>query len=130
MGFARMMGKNEPLLEYGHTNALKSIAEMHEAGVQIVAGTDSPIFPYGMALIVELINYQAAGLAPWEVLETTTSGAAEAMGVADIVGSIRKDRVADLVIVDGNPLSDVSDLFNVTGVMRNGNYYALDDLLE
>lgn len=129
-GFARMMGKNEQLLAYGYNNALASIAEMHDADVRIVAGTDSPIFPYGMALIVELTNYQAAGLAPWEVLETATSSAAEAMGVADQIGSIRKGRLADLVIVDGDPLSDVSDLFNVTGVMRNGNYYTLEELLE
>ena len=49
--------------------------------------------------------------------------------VAFYLGFTRKGRLADLVIVDGDPLSDVSDLFNVTGVMRNGNYYTLEELL-
>lgn len=130
LGFAQLMGKNRSLLTYGHDNALSSIARLHEQGAQIVAGTDSPIFPYGLSLIVELINYQEAGLAPWEVLETATSGAAEAVGAEKDVGSIRAGRLADLVIVDGDPLNDVGDLLNVTGVMRNGNYYSLDELLE
>ncbi|MDP6616923.1 MAG: amidohydrolase family protein [Gammaproteobacteria bacterium] len=130
LGFAEMMGKNRSLLAYGHDNALQSIARLHEEGAQIVAGTDSPIFPYGLALLVELINYQEAGLASWEVLETATSGAAAAIGAEDEVGSIRAGRLADLVIVDGDPLDDISDLMNVTGVMRNGNYFSLDELLE
>jgi Tol biopolymer transport system component/imidazolonepropionase-like amidohydrolase len=130
VGFARMMGRNKSLLAYGHTNALQSIARLHEEGAHIVAGTDSPIFPYGLALIVELINYEAAGLEPWEVLETATSAAAKALGAEETVGSIRKDRVADLLIVDGDPLSNIADLLNVKGVMRNGNYYRLEELLN
>jgi Tol biopolymer transport system component/imidazolonepropionase-like amidohydrolase len=130
LGFAKMMGRNDSLLAYGHSNALQSIARLHEQGARIVAGTDSPIFPYGLALIIELINYQQAGLEPWEVLETATSGAAQALGAADVVGSIRKAHVADLLIVDGDPLSNIADLMNVQGVMRNGNYYGLQDLLN
>ncbi len=130
VGFAEMMGRNKSLLAYGHNNALQNIARLHEKGAQIIAGTDSPIFPYGLALIIELINYQEAGLASWKVLETATSKAAAAIGAEKEVGSIRTGRLADLVIVDGDPLNDIRDLLNVTGVMRNGNYYSLDELLE
>ena len=124
-----MATRNKPLLRIGVANAQRAIREFHEAGVQIVAGTDSPIFPYGMALIVELANYQAAGLSPAETLRTATSGAADAMGAGNDLGAIENGRLADLVIVDGDPLNDVSDLLNVTAVIKNGRHYALDELL-
>ena len=79
--------------------------------MRIVAGTDSPIFPYGLALIIELNNYAAAGLRPHEALQTATSVAAEVMGAANEIGSIRAGMLADLIIVDGDPLADLTDLF-------------------
>jgi imidazolonepropionase-like amidohydrolase len=129
-GLAMMAGRNAQLLDQGVTNARQAIFDLHQAGAQIVAGTDSPIFPYGLALIVELANYRAAGLSPFDTLRTATAGAAQAMGAAGDLGVIEAGALADMVIIDGDPLADVTDLMNVNAVISNGRYYSLDDLLE
>ena len=129
-GLAMMAGRNPQLLALGVANARQAIFDLHQAGAQIVAGTDSPIFPYGLALIVELANYRAAGLSPFDTLATATSGAAQAMGAAGDLGVIKAGALADMVIVDGDPLADVTDLLNVRAVISNGRYYRLDDLLD
>ena len=128
-GFARLVGKNESLLRYGLANAHEAIRTLHDSGVRVIAGTDSPIFPYGLTLIIELNNYVAAGLETHEVLQTATSVAAEAMGAANEIGSIRAGLLADLIIVDGDPLADMTELFNLTDVMINGRHYPLEELL-
>jgi len=95
-----------------------------------VAGTDSPIFPYGLALIIELQNYVDAGLSPAAALRTATTNAAQAMGAIAEVGRIEAGMLADLVIVDGDPLTRITDLINVQGVILNGRYRSLDQLLQ
>lgn len=124
-----LVGRNIGLVRHSLDNARASIKRLHDAGVQIVAGTDSPIFPYGLALIVELANYVEAGLTPADALRTATVNAAAAMGAADQIGTIRPGTLADLVITNGDPLTDVTALMNLTGVMKNGRYYPLDELL-
>jgi imidazolonepropionase-like amidohydrolase len=52
------------------------------------------------------------------------------MGAADEVGSISAGKLADLVIVQGDPLKRITDLFDVQGVMLNGRYRPIDQLLE
>jgi Tol biopolymer transport system component len=69
-GFARMTSRNIDLIRAGLANAGASLDRLDAAGVQIVAGTDSPIFPYGLALIIELQNYVDAGLRPAAALRT------------------------------------------------------------
>jgi imidazolonepropionase-like amidohydrolase len=127
---AMMAGRNPQLLAQGVANAQRAIFDLHQAGAQIVAGTDSPIFPYGLALIVELANYRAAGLSPFDTLLTATAGAALAMGAEGDLGVVKAGALADMVIVDGDPLADVTDLLNVKAVISNGRYFRLDDLLD
>ena len=55
--FSRMVGKNIDFIRDGLGNAQATLAQFHASGVRIVAGTDSPIFPYGLALIIELESY-------------------------------------------------------------------------
>lgn len=127
--FTRVVGKNRELIGMGLANAKKTVALLHERGVPIVAGTDSPIFPYGLTLVIELANYVDAGLTPAEALKTATASAAAALGAEQDVGRIKSGRLADLVIIDGDPLNDVTDLLNVSGVMKNGRYFMISDLL-
>jgi hypothetical protein len=128
--FVQVVGRRAPLLREGVTNARREVRELHEAGARIVAGTDAPIFPYGLSLIAELANYTAAGLTPVDALRTATAQSATALGLGEDLGSIGTGRLADLVIVAGDPLRQVADLLNVTGVMRNGRYFTLDELLQ
>jgi imidazolonepropionase-like amidohydrolase len=129
-GFAKLVGRNDSLLRYGLNNAREGLKTLHDSGVRIVAGTDSPIFPYGLTLIIELNNYVSAGLKNYEVLQSATSIAAQEIGAENEIGSIRAGMLADLIVIDGDPLADMTALFNLTAVIINGRHYSLDELLE
>jgi hypothetical protein len=129
-GFTRMVGKNIELIREGLGNAGATLKALDERGTTIVAGTDSPIFPYGLALVIELQGYVDAGLSPAAALRTATVNAARVMGAADQVGRLEVGFLADLVIVDGDPLARMTDLMNVEGVMVNGRYRRIKALLE
>lgn len=92
-----------------------------EAGVRIAYGTDSGVYPHGdnsrqFALYVE------HGLSPAASLQSGTRWAAELMGWEDRVGSIQPGLHADLVVLDANPLDDITTLERPTGVMKGGNW--------
>jgi len=101
----------------------KTVFDVVRGGGRVVAGTDSPINPYGLALLMELENYADGGLSPIEVLRTATSVPAEAMGLGAEIGSIEPGKLADITIVDGNPLANVRELRKVERVMKDGRLY-------
>ena len=82
-----------------HTEAVRHAIE---AGVRVAMGTDSGVTPHGNNLR-ELDLMHELGMAPGAVLEATTRSAAELLGVADQRGTIERGKLADLVIVDGDP---------------------------
>ena len=88
-----------------------------------MAGTDAPINPYGLSLLMEMENYEHAGLTPVEVLRSATSVSAEAIGVAADLGTIEAGKLADLSFISGDPLKRIRDLRNVTRVMKDGRLY-------
>ncbi len=109
---------------------LEFIRRFHEMGAPIVAGTDA-IQEFGdYAIGLELLN--RAGLSPMDVVVAATSGAAQAMGVENEVGTLRPGMAADLVYLDGDPLSDIRAFARVLGVVLGGRLvvddrYVLDD---
>jgi imidazolonepropionase-like amidohydrolase len=80
--------------------------------------------------VTELEEFVAAGLTPAEALFTATRDAAEALGAADDLGTIEPGKLADLVVVDGDPLRDVRDLRRLRLVILNGDIHPLGELLE
>jgi Tol biopolymer transport system component/imidazolonepropionase-like amidohydrolase len=108
----------------------RTVAAVAAAGGKIIAGTDSPIIPYGLALHSELLHFVEAGMRPFEALRTATSGAADALGVGDELGSIAPGKLADLVFVAGDPLRDLRAARDVRRVMRGGRLYTIDELLK
>ena len=88
---------------------LENTAQAHRAGVPIAAGTDAgtPFNPHGN-LPRELTLLAEVGLSPLEVLRAATTVAADALGLAGQVGTLRPGAAADLVVWDGNPLEDVA----------------------
>lgn len=97
------------------------IAALHAAGVPLVAGTDTGLLGYGLDRELEL--YVEAGLSPAEALHTATLGAAQAMRRERESGSVEVGKRADLVLVRGDPLSDIHALRHVVKVVSAGRLY-------
>ncbi|MDH3648319.1 MAG: amidohydrolase family protein [Saprospiraceae bacterium] len=111
-------------------NAAKMIKDVHDQGGRVVAGTDSPIIPFGFGLHIELESYQQAGMTPFAVMQTTTLHAAEGIGIDDHLGSIEVGKLADLLIVGSNPLDDIRNLRDLQSVVLNGKIISISDLLQ
>src|SRR5216117_4013781 len=101
-------------------NMVKLVRMLHDAGVPIVAGTDGLA---GFALHRELELYAQAGIPAAEVLRIATLGAATVMHRDDKLGSIAPGKLADLVIVDGDPTVRISDIRRVRTVVKDGNVF-------
>src|SRR5688572_19046113 len=95
------------------------IVGSQNAGARVVAGTDTPNAANVQA---ELIAYVAAGMTPFQALKTATVNSAQALSLN--VGTIEPGRLADLAIVEGNPLQDISATYRVLRVVANGNIYS------
>ena len=114
--------------------AQRHVAEAHEAGVNILVGTDAMdtyVIP-GAGLADELEALVEAGLSPAAALRAATLGAAEFSGVADRFGTIAAGKAADLLLLDGNPLEDVGQIRSIHALFLGGRYFdrdALDALL-
>jgi imidazolonepropionase-like amidohydrolase len=104
---------------------LKMVKMMHDNGLVIVAGTDG--FP-GFAYDRELELYVQAGIAPNEVLQIATIGAARVMKMDKALGSVSVGKLADMIVVDGHPASNISDVRKVSVVMKNGVLYSPAEL--
>jgi imidazolonepropionase-like amidohydrolase len=100
----------------------------HKAGARIIAGTDAPIVPYGIALHIELEQYVLAGMTPFEALQTAAINVARALNVDRDLGTVEPGKLADLTIVEGDPLADIRAARNVRMVMVNGVLHRVEDL--
>ena len=99
---------------------LALLKALHEAGVTIVPGTDALA---GYMLHHELELYARAGIAPAEVLRMATLTSAQVMGVNGNRGVIAPGKFADMILVDGDPTKDISDIRNVATVIKGGRIY-------
>ena len=107
----------------------RTVFRVVKGGGRVTAGTDAPINPYGLSLLMELENYASGGLTPIEVLRTATAVSAEAMGVGADIGSIAPGKLADLSFIDGDPAENIKDLRRVTRVMKDGIVYDVSALV-
>ncbi len=121
--------RNDRASEAAFLERLVSIVnDIHEAGGRILGGTD--FLPYAVGLHTELQRLVDAGLSPYQALQTVSLHAAEALGAGEDLGSIEAGKLADIVIVDGNPLDDIRNARRVRTVIKNGEVYELEDLLK
>ena len=103
-------------------NALRSVAALHAAGVDILAGTDAgnPGTAHGISMHGELALLVRAGLSPMEALAAATSLPARRFGLGDR-GRIAAGMRADLLLVDGDPTTDIQATRAIAGIWKNGH---------
>jgi imidazolonepropionase-like amidohydrolase len=114
---------------------LELVGAMQHAGVQLLAGTDTPnpfSFP-GFSLHDELGFMVQAGLTPLEALQSATIKPAEFLGLSETLGTVEKGKIADLVLLDANPLENIANTKSIRAVISNGRLFdraALDHMLS
>lgn len=112
--------------------ALSLVERMHRAGVPIGAGTDTPIavsLP-GDSLHTELERLVEAGLTPLEAIEAATIRPAEFFSLQDEMGTIDVGRRADLVLLDEDPLEDITHTRAIATVVTKGNVVSPNGLMD
>ena len=104
----------------------RDLREMHEAGMDVLVGSDIAVlntYP-GFSMHDEMALFVGElGMTPAEVLERATSRSARFLRIADSVGSIERGKVADLVLLDANPLQDIRNTRRIAAVVVRGAVY-------
>jgi imidazolonepropionase-like amidohydrolase len=115
--------------ERAYRQALANLASVHRAGIPIVLGTDAgnPLTLHGASVFMELEAMQEAGLRPMDVVVAATRNGARAMGL-DRTGTLTAGSVADLVVLDADPLADVANVRRISTVIRRGRVYSRAEL--
>jgi hypothetical protein len=116
MGQGALTGQGNP----GAPQYARLLKRLFDAGVTLVAGTDNTT---GQTLVLELELYQHSGIPAPAVLQIATLGAARVMKDDRDYGSIAPGKVADIIIVNGQPAERVSDLRKLEKVIRAGRVY-------
>src|ERR1700677_1026471 len=97
-----------------------TVADDFRKGGLILAGTASPLDIPATSLHLNLRAQVKFGMAPWQSLETVTILPARAYGLTNDLGTLEKGKLADLIIVAGDPLTNIDDVTKVQCVMKNG----------
>jgi imidazolonepropionase-like amidohydrolase len=116
----------KPRLEV-HQKQIELVRMMHKTGVQIMAGSD--FSDWGMVSGIDLHNELAllveAGFSPLEALQTATLNPAKFLGKTEVFGTIQVGRTADLVLLDMNPLEDISHTRKIHAVVLSGKFFPI-----
>ena len=101
-----------------------AIPTLHRAGVRFLAGTDGPgeYLYAGASLQDEIVLLAEAGLPPLEALQSATRNPATFLGLSDSLGTVTTGKLADLVLLEADPLVDVRNVRRVRGVMIGGRW--------
>jgi imidazolonepropionase-like amidohydrolase len=113
-------------------NAQLNLRKVLDAGVAVVVGSDAGNIGtlHGPGIFRELDLMQAAGMTPLEVLRAATVNGAKALGLEREAGMLEPGRLADLVILDRDPLEDVGNLSAIYRVVKDGRVYDPDRLMS
>jgi imidazolonepropionase-like amidohydrolase len=120
-----------PVREKFVTHELDIVRKLHAANVPFLAGTDTPagvdVIP-GISLHLELERFIAAGFTPLEALQTATLNPAKFYNKLNDYGTVQPGRIADLVLLEANPLDNITNTRKIAAVITDGRYLAKPDL--
>lgn len=106
-----------------HRDEMRNTAEMHRAGMTLLAGSDlgAPLLVPGFSMHDELeLLVTVAGMTSLQALRAATILPARTNGIGDSLGSIEEGKLADIVVLDANPLTDIRNTRRISAVVANG----------
>ena len=106
-----------------YSKYLEIVGVMNDKGILLLAGTDmgaNPLCFPGIGVHNELREFVKAGLTPFEALQTATINPAKFFGIEKDYGTVETGKIADLVILDKNPLENISNTLTIKAVIRDG----------
>jgi imidazolonepropionase-like amidohydrolase len=120
-----------PVREKFVEHELGIVRRMHAAGVPFLTGTDTPagvdVIP-GISLHLELQRFVAAGFTPLEALQTATLDPAKFLNRTKDFGTVAEGKIADLVLLQANPLTDIANTRKIAAVVLDGRYFSPEQL--
>lgn len=112
--------------EYGHTGIARACAAIVRAGGRVCLGSHGQL--QGLGAHWELWSIASGGMSPHEALKVATIFGAEAIGLQQDLGSLEVGKLADLIVLDRNPLADLRHTVSIRYVMKNGFLFDGDTL--
>lgn len=114
------------------TIAMQNLRKVLDAGITVVMGTDAGNIGtlHGPSILREMRLMQDSGLTPLEVLRASTTNGAQVLRLAGKVGVIAPGMMADLVVLDADPLADVENLAKVHRVIKDGRVFDPEELMK
>jgi imidazolonepropionase-like amidohydrolase len=107
-----------------------NLRKVYDAGIPVVAGSDSSGAFVGLASQIELMLQVESGLTPRESLQTATLNAARMIGREKDLGSVEPGKLADMLILDADPLADIGNIRRIYRIVKGGILYEQGDLLK
>jgi hypothetical protein len=126
----RAMARHETVKQ--PTIAMQNLRTVHDAGILVVMGTDAGNIGtlHGPSVFREMELMVKAGLSPLEVLRSATATGARTMGLERVLGSVAPGKLADLLILDADPLADVQNLSRISRVIKGGWIFTPGELMK
>lgn len=115
-----------PDSEYNHDDVARNAKALRDLGVRVNIGAHGQ--REGLAAHWEMWSMVQGGFSPWEALRGATIDGAETLGMDHEIGSLEPGKLADVVIIDGNPLDDIHRSEYVSHTVINGRLYAVDSM--
>jgi len=108
----------------------QTIARLVRGGGRVAVGSDAPAVPYGLGVHHELELLAAAGIPNDQVLRLATAEGALALGLEQQLGTLEEGKIADFVVLDGDPLTRLADTLKIVAVIKGGQWFERQDLLN
>jgi hypothetical protein len=108
----------------------RTIARLVRAGGRVGVGSDAPAVPYGLGVHLELALLARAGIANDQVLRMATAEGALALGLEQQIGTLEEGKLADFIVLDGDPVMHIGDTLRIVAVAKGGVWYERSSLLS
>ena len=108
----------------------RTIARLLRAGGRVAVGSDAPAVPYGLGVHLELARLAHAGIANDQILRMATAEGALALGLEQQIGTLEEGKLADFVVLDGDPLAHIGDTLRIVAVAQGGVWREQASLLS